>query len=310
MDTRVFCGSAFRGLGQAVANALGLPLGRCLQERYPDGEWHVQLEEDVCDAEVVLVQSLADPAGERLLELLLLADACQHAGAARLTAVLPYIAYARQDRRIHEGDPVGGPLMARLVTSGGFSRILAVDLHSPAAEGWFGAVLEHLSAARPLADAVRSLLAPGTVVVSPDLGGAKRAERVAQLLGLPLAIVHKERRNGERVAIHGVLGDVRERPVLLVDDLISTGGTLQSAVGALRGAGCADDVTVVATHALLVGEAVERLQSARIRRLVHTDSLPGAAALPFERHVVSLAPLIASALHPRRARAGTTPTAR
>jgi ribose-phosphate pyrophosphokinase len=297
------CGAQGGPLAEAISRALDEPLCRAYVETFPDGETHLVVPEDLGERDLFLVHSLNAPAGERLVELCLLADACRRAGARSLTAVLPYVAYARQDRASRMGEAVGGPVMARLVASAGFHEVIAVDLHSEAAEGWFGESLRHLSALPALAEAARPFVPPGSVVVSPDLGGAKRAEKVARLLELPLALVHKSRRSAQEVFVHRVLGDVRERACLVVDDLISTGGTLQAAIAALRERGCAPSVVVLATHALLVDGARARLQGAGIERLVHSDSVPGSGApLPFGHQVVSLAPLLASAIRAASAR--------
>lgn len=286
-------------MGESLARELGQPLGRAIFERFPDGELHVVLSDEVAGTDVVLVQSLVAPVGDKLLELVLLADACRRAGAKSVTAALPYFAYSRQDRSTRMGEALGGEVLARLVSTAGFSRIATVDLHSEAAQGWFAAPLEHLTATSALAEAVRPFLAPGSVVVSPDLGGSRRAERVASALKLPLAVLHKTRHSGHEVAIHEVLGDVRGKSVVLVDDMISTGGTLVAAVNALGAAGCAPNPIVLATHALLVERATERLAHARIGRLVHTDSVPGPGETPFPRIVVPVAPLFAQALRTR-----------
>jgi ribose-phosphate pyrophosphokinase len=296
MTLHVFSGTANPALAQAVAERLGLRPGERLLELFPDGEVRVQIREDVRGGDVFIVQPTAPPVGERLLELLLLADACRRAGAERTTGVVPYFGYARQDRRTSAGEPLGARLVAELLQAGGLDSVVAVDLHTPAIEGCFAIPLEHLSAVSLLADTVRSRVAPGAVIVSPDLGAVKLAERYAELLGLPLAIVHKSRLSGTDVRVHGLVGDVRHLAPIVIDDMISTGGTVAAAVGSLLDAGAVPDVTVVVSHALLVGPAAERLHELPIQRLVATDSLATGtdARVPLER--VSLAPLLAEAI--------------
>jgi ribose-phosphate pyrophosphokinase len=296
MDLTIFSGAANRPLGEALARELELPPGRCLLERFPDGELHVELQEDVRGRTVCLVQSTVPPVGEHLLELLMMADACWRAGAARLMAVVPYFGYARQDRRTRPGEALGGKLVADLLERGRFERLVAVNLHTASLEGCFAMPLEHLSAGEMMAEALRPYAGEGAVVVSPDLGAVKLAERYARALKLPLAIVHKARTSGADVSVRGLVGDVRGLRPLLVDDLISTGGTIAAAAEYLREAGCAEEVTVVATHALLVGPAVERLAGVPIRRLLSTDSVVHPTELPFDHEVVCLAPLLAGAL--------------
>ncbi|WP_342377234.1 ribose-phosphate pyrophosphokinase [Myxococcus stipitatus] len=298
MDPILITGTASPHLGRELARALGVAPTDCHFERFPDGEMHLEVPTSVRGRTVVLVQSLTPPAGEHLLELLLMADACWRAGAARLEAVVPYLGYARQDRRAKPGEPLGGRLVADMLTQGRFSRVMVVDLHSPALEGCFGAPLEHLTALPLLADALRPKVTDTSVVVAPDLGAVKRAEALARLLGRPWAVIHKVRLSGDEVHASGLMGEVRGKRPILVDDMVSTGGTLVAAAGTLREAGCAEDLTVVTTHALLVGPALERLKALPLGNLVATDSVEPPSGLPFPHHVVTLAPLVARALRP------------
>ena len=213
-----------------------------------------------------------------------------------MTAVVPYLAYARHDRRESGREPLGARLVADLIRAAGVDRLITLDLHSPAVEGCFNIPVEHLSAMPLLAEHLRQTAAPNSVVVSPDLGAVKRAERYAAILKLPVAVVHKRRMSGSEVKAHTITGDVKGCAPILVDDMISTAGTVQAAVQALLDAGCTPEVTVVATHALLVGNAFERLQSIPLRRLLTSDSVPRPDGLPLSVEVVSIAPLVARSI--------------
>jgi ribose-phosphate pyrophosphokinase len=295
MELSVLAGQANGPLAERVAAALGKELGPVKVQRFPDGELSVCVPDTVRGRDVYLLQPTGPPVESHLLELLLLADACRRAGAARLTAVVPYFGYARQDRRAGGREAVGGRLVADLMAGGGLDRVVAVDLHTAALEGFFTMPLEHLTAMPLLLDTVRPDVPADAVVVSPDLGAAKLAERYARALDLPVAVVHKIRLSGEEVRVTRVVGDVRGRTPLIVDDMISTGGTIEAAVAALLATGCRPPVVALATHALLVGSAIERLRAVPLRRLVVTDSLPlPDTGLPLR--VVGLAPLLAQAI--------------
>jgi ribose-phosphate pyrophosphokinase len=296
MKLHLFSGTANVPLAAAVAGGLELRLGNRLLEHFPDGEVQIQIRDDVRGDDVYLLQPTGPPVGEHLLELLLLADACRRAGAEHTTAVVPYFGYARQDRREHGGEPLSARLVAQLIEAAGVVRVVAVDLHTPSIEGCFAIPLEHLSAVDLLAETIRPRLGHDAVIVSPDLGAVKLAERYAALLGLPVAIVHKTRLSGTEVSVRGLVGEVRGRTPIVIDDMISTGGTIAAAIGALLDAGAVPDVTVVVSHALLVGPAAERLARLPIRRLVATDSVSLGAPAPLTLERVSLAPLLADAI--------------
>jgi ribose-phosphate pyrophosphokinase len=297
MEQTLFAGSANPRLAENLAAELGTRLGALNIDRFPDGELHVEIRESVRGHDVYLVQPTSPPVEGSLLELLMLADASRRAGAARLTAVIPYLGYARQDRRASGREAVGARLVADLLVAGGLlQRVVVVDVHSPAIEGFFGVPLEHLSAVSLLAESVRQHVTDKSVIVAPDLGAAKLAERYAKPLGLPVAIVHKTRLSGSEVSVRRLTGDVQGRTPIIVDDMISTGGTVEAAVGTLISGGCEPDITVVASHGLFVGPAAKRLGTASVRRFVVTDSvkLPEGTSLPLE--VVSLAPLLGEAV--------------
>jgi len=295
MRLAILPGTANSTLASAIAALLGTAARQRDITRFPDGELGISLTESVRGDDVYVVQPASPPVNEHLVELLLLADACRRDGAARITAVMPYVGYARQDRRTGRS-ALGGRLMADLIAAAGVDRVVAVDVHTPAIEGFFGAPVEHLTAVPLLAERARPGLPRDSVIVAPDLGAAKLAERYARLLDLPVAFVHKRRITATEVAVHQVTGDVAGRAPLIVDDMISTGATIEAAANAVLAAGARSEITVAATHALLVGRAVEWLRGLGLRRLVVTDSvaLPADAPLPLE--VVSLDRLLADAL--------------
>ena len=288
-------GSGHPALAEAVAARLGVTVGVTHVSTFPDGELHVAVRDSVRGDDVYVLQPTGPPFERHFIELLLLVDACRRAGAARLTAVTPYFGYARQDRRAAGREPVGARLMADLLAAGHVQRLVAIDLHSAALEGAFSIPLEHVSAVPLLAQAAHDVPATG-VVVAPDLGALRLAERYARLFELPTAVVHKTRMSGTEVVAANVSGDVRGRHPLIVDDMISTGATIAAAVAALRAAGSESEVRVIATHALLVGNAVERLRALPLRWMIVADTLPvpDGTGLPLE--VVSVAPLLADAL--------------
>ncbi len=295
MPPTLIAGPANPALARSVAALLGVPLGPCAVSRFPDSEFHVELETSVRGADVYLLQPTAPVVEAHLMQLLLLADAARRAGAARLTAVLPYCGYARQDRRATGREPVGIRLVAEMLAAAGIQRLVGVDLHSTALEGVFPMPLEHLSAVPLLARALAPLLPGDAVVVSPDLGASKLAERYARLLDRPAAFVHKRREAGQ-VSARAVTGDVRGRSVVVVDDMISTGGTIAVAVRALEDAGARPGPVLAATHGLFVGDAGTALAALAPRAVVVTDSVarPEPSALPVR--VETLAELLAEAV--------------
>jgi ribose-phosphate pyrophosphokinase len=287
-------GTGHPSLARAIAAELGVAPAACTVSRFPDGESHVALLEDVRGRRAFVVQPTIKPVGELLVELLLLADALRRAGAASVSAVIPYFAYARQERRTARGEALGGKVIAELVDQGRFASVVAVDLHAPALEGFFATPIEHLSAVSLLAEALRSVPREA-VIVAPDLGATKLAREYGRILGRPTVAIQKERLSGSEVAALAVLGDVRGKAPVIVDDMVSTGATICAAARALHEHGARGDVTVVATHGLLVGDARAWMSRAGVTRLVTTDSVPfSQGALKHE--IVSLAPSIARAI--------------
>lgn len=296
MSLKILSGSANLPLAETIAQRLRGKLAPLVLERFPDSEMHVDVRESMRGHDVHIIQPTSPPVDEHLFELLLVADACRRAGAAHLTAVVPYFGYARQDRRAHGREPVSARVMADLLRTGGLQRVIVVDLHSAAIEGAFSIPLEHLTAIPLLAEAVRPWITAKSVIVSPDLGAVKLAERYGKILHRPVAIVHKTRLSGEEVAVQTIIGEVKGQSILIVDDMISTGGTVEAAVKALLAAGCVPDFTVVASHGLFVGPAVERFRKLPVRRFFVTDSVPVPTDVSLPLQVVSLAPLLAETI--------------
>jgi ribose-phosphate pyrophosphokinase len=292
----VFVGPATLGLGAQACDLLHVPPARYECRRFPDGEFQIELRESVRGCDVYLLQSTSPPVEQNLLQLLLLADACRRAGAGRLTAVIPYFGYARQDRRSSRRS-LGARVAADLVGTAHFDRVMLVDAHNAAIEGFFEAPIDHLSAVPLLAANAKRALRDDSVVVAPDLGAAKLAREYARLLNVPMAIVHKTRLDGEQVQATSVIGDVSHRVPLIVDDMLSTGATVEAAIGALLAAGAVGPISVAITHALLVGRARALLYQLPIERLIATDTvaLEAPVAIPHV-DITTVAPLIAAAI--------------
>jgi ribose-phosphate pyrophosphokinase len=291
----VFVGPASGPLGTAVCETLATAPGLYECRRFPDGEAQIEIRESVRGRDVYVLQSTSPPVDQHLMELLLLADACRRAGAARLTAVIPYFGYARQDRRTDRRS-LGGRVAARIVETAGFDRLMLVDPHTPAIEGFFDVPLDRLTAVSVLAGALAPAISDITTVVAPDFGAVKLARAYANQLHVPMAFVHKTRLNGEAVEAQNVIGDVRGRVPLIVDDMLSTGATIEAAVGALRAAGAREPVSVAVTHALWVGRARDVLETAGLEHVVVTDTVSmDATAFP-RVDMCSVAPMLATAI--------------
>ena len=296
MKPLVFAGPANPALAEEIAERLGVRLGQCTLRRFQNSEVKVEVLESVRGRDVYLVQPTSPPVDEHLIELLFMADACRRAGATRITAVVPYLGYARQDRRARGREALGARLIADLIRTAGLDRVLAVDLHTPSIEGFFGVALEHISAVPILANAILPALQFDVVILAPDLGAVKLAERYAQVLQAPIAVVHKVRISDEEVQIGGIVNEVRGRSAVVVDDMVSTGGTIEAAVNAFIAQGGERDVVVAASHGVLVGPAVDRLRGLSLKSFFTTNSVEVPRNLPLPIKVISLAPLLAEAI--------------
>jgi ribose-phosphate pyrophosphokinase len=297
VSLEILTGSSNYALAEEVAKTLGVELAPRILERFPDGELNIEIKQSVRGCDVYLIQPTCPPVDEHFFELFLMADACRRAGATHLTAVIPYFGYARQDRRARGREPVSTRLVADLINASGLQRVVVVDFHSRAVESAFAIPVEHVTAIPILAAAVRPSVHKDAIVVSPDLGAVKMAEQYAKLLDLSVAIIHKSRVSGTEVNVQRIVGDVREREILVVDDMITTGGTIEKAITALLEAGCSSSgLKVVASHALFVGNAAERLGKLPIEKIYVSDSVPKPERFPLPLQVLSLAPLLAETI--------------
>jgi ribose-phosphate pyrophosphokinase len=299
-DFLIVSGNANRDLAIAIARLLDVDLGKCRVERFPDSEIDVQLDEPVRDRRVFIIQSSYPPVDERAMEVFAIADACRRAAVSTITWIAPYFGYARSDKRKGRRTPLMGRLVADFAEHAGINQVIAVDLHSPQVEGFFRVPVENLSAVLAIADALKENLMPESVIVSPDSGGIKLASAYGARLGCPVAVLHKERLNGAKTVVNRIVGDVRGRPCVIIDDMISTGGTIKNAIDVLLQAGGSEHIIVAATHPVFTPEAKENLNQPPIRQIVVTDSIPVSNWPRVE--TVSLAPMLAAAI--RRSTAG------
>jgi len=294
----LFAGHSNPALAAAVARDLGVGLGAAEVRTFSDGEILVEIDENVRGGDVFVLQSICTPGNDNLMQLLLMLDALKRASAKRITAVMPYYGYARQDRKVAPRVPISAKLIADLVTTAGASRVLTMDLHAGQIQGFFNIPVDNLYATPVLLPYIRERVAGDPVaVVSPDAGGVERARAVAKRLDAALAIIDKRRPGPNEVAEMRIIGDVVGRSAILVDDIVDTAGTIVTAAAALREAG-ARRVIGCCTHGVLSGPAIDRLKASDIEQLVVTDTIPlGAAAAGSGKvHVRSVAHLLAEAI--------------
>jgi ribose-phosphate pyrophosphokinase len=291
----VFSGGANPVLGQKVCKFLGLDAGKIEISRFPDGEIDMKILEDVRGADVYVVQSTCPPVNENLMELLIMIDCLRRASAERITAVIPYFGYARQDRKAEGRVPISAKLVANIITAAGATRALAVDLHAAQLQGFFDIPMDHLYAAPVLVEYFRQLNLKDLTIVSPDVGGIKMARAYAKRLNADLAIVDKRRSGPAETEVMHIIGDVEGRNIILVDDMISTATSITEAAKHCKKKG-AKDIYICGTHAVLAGKAVEKLQKAPVKEVVVTDTIPTAGKEFANLKVLSIANLLGEAI--------------
>ena len=292
----IFGGTANPALAAAVARELHVQIGACAIDRFPDGEVAVRLLEPVRRKEVFLVQSTSPPVNDHLVELLAFADACRRAAAARITSIVPYFGYARSDKRHGRREPITGRVVADLLEAVGIAHVVTVDLHTPQIEGFFHAPVDSLTAVPTLCRALRDRLPADFVVVSPDAGRVQLATQYAQCLGAPVIVLHKRRQSGVETEVTHIVGDVSNRACLIVDDMISTGGTMAESITALLTAGARPEIMVAATHGLFVHDARKKLSHPAVREVLVTDTVRVPEMDWPQLRVITIAPLIAGAV--------------
>jgi ribose-phosphate pyrophosphokinase len=296
-EIKIFAGSSNRPLATAICQAVGVQLGQAEIGRFSDGECQVEITENVRGSDVFVVQSTCTPTNDHLMELLLMLDAFKRASARRITAVIPYYGYARQDRKVSPRVPISAKLVADLITAAGATRVLTVDLHAGQIQGFFNVPVDNVYATPVLMQYLRERLGRREVtVISPDAGGVERARAFAKRLDANLAIIDKRRSRPNEVAEMQIIGDVDGRAAVIVDDMVDTAGTLSAAADAVRKAG-APIVLACATHPVLSGPAMDRLAKSSIDELIVTDTIPLRSDKPSSKiRVLSVAQLLGEAI--------------
>ncbi len=293
---KILAGSASRYLGESIAREYGVELGNVIIQHFSDGEFQPSIEETVRGKEVIIIQSTFPPS-DNLMELLLLIDAAKRASAKRIVAVMPYFGYARQDRKDKPRVAIGAKLVANLLTAAGVDRVITMDLHAEQIQGFFEVPVDHLYASTIFVPYLQSANIEDLLVAAPDTGGTKRANAYAKLLGCDLAICYKQRKVANQVESMTVIGDVRGKNVVIVDDMCDTAGTLCKAAEMMIANG-AKSVRAICTHPVLSGQAYERIESSMLSELIVTDSIPLKEGKPTSKiKVLATAPLFGGVLH-------------
>jgi ribose-phosphate pyrophosphokinase len=296
-ELKVFSGSAHPELAREIAAVLGVAVGQARLRRFPDSEVSFQIDENIRGTDVFIVQPTSNPVDEHLVELLIMIDAFRRSSAARITAVLPYYGYARQDRKDKPRVPISAKLVANVLSAAGTNRVLTMDLHKAQIQGFFDIPVDHLFAAPVIVDCLAKLAYPKVTMVSPDAGGAERARAYAKRLDAELAIIDKRRRDDGTAEVMHVIGDVEGRTCILQDDLIDTAGTITKGATALKAVG-AGQIIACAVHGVLSGPAIERIEKSPIDKLILTNTIPlsPAAAACGKIVVLSVARLLGQAI--------------
>jgi len=293
---KIFAGSSNRALAVDICKMLRINVGNASVERFSDGEISVKINENVRGEDVFVLQATSHPANDNMMELLILIDALKRASASRITAVLPYFGYARQDRKDQPRVPITAKLVANLLTRAGANRILTIDLHAGQIQGFFDVPLDHLYSVNVFVDYFSSLKIPNLTVISPDVGGIKMARAYAKRFGADLAIVDKRRIDDKSTEVMNIMGEVAGRNVVIVDDIVATAGSLVEAAQAVKNAG-ALDIYAAITHPVLCGPAIERIKYSPIKKLITTDTILLDQTKRIDKiEVVTVAQLLAEAV--------------
>lgn len=295
-DFKIFSGNSNHGLAEEIATIMGKPLGKSTVNKFSDGEISVSLWETVRGIDTYIVQSTCQPVNDSLMELLIMIDAMKRASAGRINAVIPYYGYARQDRKAKARDPITAKLVADLLCAAGADRVVTMDLHASQIQGYFNIPVDHLLGIPILVKYFREMRLDNLVIVSPDHGSVTRARNMAQPLDAPIAIVDKRRPKANVSEIMNIIGDIKDKNVILVDDMIDTAGTITNAANALKELG-AREVYACATHPVLSGPALERIRDSAIKELVLLNTIPMPAEKKIDKiKMLSVAPLFAEAM--------------
>lgn len=295
-DIKILTGNSNKELAKSISKELEIPLGICKVSTFSDGEISVDIGETVRGKDIFIIQSTCTPVNDSLMEMLILIDAVKRASAGRINAVIPYYGYARQDRKAKAREPITAKLVADLLETAGADRVVTMDLHAAQIQGYFDVPVDHLSGINRLAEYFKSIITEDTVVVSPDVGGVRRARTFANILDLPIAIIEKRRPSANVAEVMNVIGDIEGKHAILVDDIIDTGGTITKAASVLKDFG-AKRVMGAATHGVLSGPAIERINNSEIEKFIITDTIPlGEEKMSDKIEVISVAKIFADAI--------------